>query len=87
VKSGMGDLKTGGQDGFAPLRPPGWLGSVSTFIGEILEHSQVFLFPVGFLGFPVLYLNIFKIRIFFVLNIFKYELFRFFPNKNTSFFL
>jgi hypothetical protein len=35
VKSGMGDLKTGGQDGFAPLRPPGWPGSVSTFIGEI----------------------------------------------------
>jgi hypothetical protein len=32
-------VKTGGQDGFAPLRPPGWLGSVSTFIGRICSRT------------------------------------------------
>jgi hypothetical protein len=35
VKSGTEESQTHGPDWFAPLRWPGWLGSLSTFIEGI----------------------------------------------------
>jgi hypothetical protein len=63
VKSGLDTGETDEQDCFAPLRPPRWLGSLSTFIGEIYtnkfgDFSNLLTFTSTRIYLPLVYFHL-----------------------------